>query len=40
MPEKTEITNGAGIDLNPGFCAAFGLEPGFLLPGFEWEWAQ
>lgn len=40
MPLKVNIQNGAGIDLNPGFCAAFGLKPGFLLPGFHWEWAQ
>jgi len=38
MPNRAHIANGAGIDLNPGFCAAFGLKPGFLLPGFQWEW--
>jgi hypothetical protein len=39
MPRKASIKNGAGIDLNPGFVKAFGLVPGFLLPGFKWEWA-
>lgn len=39
MPSKVNIHNGAGIDLNPGFCAAFGLKPRFLLPDFDWEWA-
>jgi hypothetical protein len=39
MPNKWHRHNGAGIDLNPGFCKAFGLAPGFLLPDFEWEWA-
>ena len=37
MPHKPKITNGAGIDLNPGFAKAFGLKPPFLLPGFQWE---
>ena len=40
MPHKANITNGAGIDLNPGFAKAFGLKPPFLLPGFEWEWVD
>lgn len=38
MPDQADNLNGAGIDLNPGFCKAFGLKPGFLLPGFTWEW--
>ncbi|HTS03949.1 MAG TPA: hypothetical protein VMP68_00075 [Candidatus Eisenbacteria bacterium] len=38
MPHRANITNGAGIDLNPGYAKAFGLTPPFLLPGFEWEW--
>jgi hypothetical protein len=38
MPSKANITNGAGIDLNPGFAKAFGLTPPFLLSGFKWEW--
>jgi hypothetical protein len=40
MPHKKNITNGAGIDLNPGFVKSFGLKPGFLLDGFAWEWAD
>src|SRR5262245_55456624 len=27
MPHKANITNGAGIDLNPGFAKAFGVKP-------------
>jgi hypothetical protein len=38
MPQKANITNGAGIDLNPGFAKAFGIVPPFLLMGFNWEW--
>jgi hypothetical protein len=38
MPARRNITNGAGIDLNPGFAKAFGLTPPFLIPGFKWEW--
>ena len=40
MPHKRNIKNGAGIDLNPGYVAAFGLRPGFLLDGFEWDWLE
>jgi hypothetical protein len=40
LPKKANIKNGAGIDLNPGFAKAFGLKPPFLLPGFDWEWAE
>jgi hypothetical protein len=39
MPHKGHITNGAGIDLNPGFAKAFGLTPPFLVPGVQWDWA-
>src|SRR6516164_2903007 len=39
MPAKAKITNGAGIDLNPGFAKAFGLSPPFLISEVEWEWA-
>lgn len=38
MPHKAKITNGAGIDLNPGFAKAFGVKPPFLLQGVKWEW--
>ena len=38
MPHRAHITNGAGIDLNPGFAKAFGLRPPFLVPGVRWEW--
>jgi hypothetical protein len=27
MPARAHITNGAGIDLNPGFGKAFGVKP-------------
>ena len=39
MPHKAYITNGAGIDLNPGFAKAFGVNPPFMLQNVEWEWA-
>lgn len=39
MPHKANITNGAGIDLNPGFAKAFGIVPPFTIP-VEWEWAD
>lgn len=32
MPSLSNITNGAGIDLNPGFAKALGLNPPFLVP--------
>lgn len=38
MPKKANITNGAGIDLNPGFAKAFGVTPPFMLKNVEWEW--
>jgi hypothetical protein len=38
MPHRSNITNGAVIDLAPGAQAAFGLFPPFLVP-CEWEWA-
>ena len=40
MPHKTDITNGAGIDLNPGFAKAFGVKQPFMLSDVEWEWAN
>jgi hypothetical protein len=39
MPHKANITNGAGIDLNPGFAKAFDQKPPFMLPGVQWDWA-
>jgi hypothetical protein len=39
MPHKANITNGAGIDLNPGFAKAFNVTPPFLLDDVEWDWA-
>ena len=39
MPHRAHITNGAGIDLNPGFAKAFGVTPPFLLHGVKWAWA-
>jgi hypothetical protein len=38
MPHKADITNGTGIDLNPGFAKTFGLTPPFILQGVKWEW--
>jgi len=37
MPWKRNISNGAGIDLNPGFAKAFGLHPPFMVRA-EWAW--
>lgn len=37
MPRLSAITNGAGIDLNPGFAKAFGLRPPFMVRA-EWTW--
>lgn len=39
MPHKADITNGAGIDLNPGFAKAFGVQQPFMLQNVGWEWA-
>lgn len=39
MPRRAKITNGAGIDLNPGFAKCFGIKPPFMLNGVSWEWA-
>jgi hypothetical protein len=38
MPHKANITNGAGIDLNPGFAKAFGVTPPFMLSDVGWNW--
>ena len=38
MPHKANITNGAGIDLNPGFAKAFGVQQPFLLHDVHWDW--
>lgn len=38
LPATADITNGAGIDLNPGFAKAFGLTPPFKIKNVEWEW--
>ena len=40
MPAKANIQNGAGIDLNPGFAKAFGVNPPFMLNDVEWNWAE
>lgn len=40
MPAKAHITNGAGIDLNPGAADALGLKPPFLQPGVGWRWVE
>jgi hypothetical protein len=37
MPNKANIKNGAGLDLNPGFAKAFGLTPPFLVSGVTWD---
>lgn len=38
MPHKANITNNAGIDLNPAACTALGLTPP-VMARVEWEWA-
>jgi hypothetical protein len=38
MPHLGNITNGAGIDLNPAAVAAFGLAPPIKVDA-EWSWA-
>jgi hypothetical protein len=38
MPHKAKITNGAGIDLNPGFAKAFNVRPPFILQDVHWDW--
>jgi hypothetical protein len=38
MPHRANITNGAGIDLNPGFAKAFGVTAPFMLQEVEWNW--
>lgn len=38
MPSLANIKNGAGIDLNPAFQAAFGFEAPFMVEA-EWRWA-
>lgn len=38
MPEIKNITNGARIDLNPGFAKMFGLPPPFMVR-VTWKWA-
>lgn len=38
MPHLRNIKNGAGIDLNPGFAKAFGINPPFMI-GVQWSWA-
>jgi hypothetical protein len=38
MRAKKNITNGAGIDLNPGAQKAFGVKPPFKLKNVRWEW--
>ena len=39
MPSLAHITNGAGIDLNPAFAKALGLQPPFLVHNVTWDWA-
>jgi len=40
MPHKANITNGAGIDLNPAFGKEFKCDPPFMLHNVKWEWAD
>jgi hypothetical protein len=40
MPHKAKITNGAGIDLNPGFAKAFAVIPPFLIRDVTWDWVD
>ncbi len=37
MPAKANITNGAGIDLNPAAAKQLALQPPFLVRA-RWEW--
>lgn len=43
MPSLANIKNGCGIDLNPGYAVAFGIEPSQMnnhtLESVAWEWA-
>ncbi len=38
MPSEDNITNGAIIDLNPGFAKEFGVTPPFMLNNVTWKW--
>lgn len=39
LPHKANITNGAGIDLNPDTAAALGLTPPFMVDA-TWQWVS
>jgi hypothetical protein len=39
MPHRANITNGAGIDLNPDAVRAAGLQPPIMAPA-TWSWAS
>lgn len=39
MPHLRNITNGAGIDLNPAAALALGIPVGGSAEGVQWEWA-
>lgn len=39
MPARSNIRNGAGIDLNPAACSALGLTPPVFVTA-EWEWTD
>jgi len=39
MPHLANITNGARIDLNPGFAKALGLNPPFMAT-VSWSWGE
>nr|WP_199043503.1 hypothetical protein [Dyella sp. ASV24] len=39
LPPTGEIRNGAGIDLNPGFCNALRIAPGGSYDDVYWDWA-
>jgi hypothetical protein len=39
MPHKRDITNGAGIDLNPDACKALQLTPP-VMARVTWQWAD
>lgn len=38
MPHRANIHNGAGLDMNPATCRAFGLTPP-VKTAAEWRWA-
>lgn len=38
MPSLANITNGAGMDMNPATCKALDLTPPVMVNGVRWSW--